>query len=51
MVDNVKEKFEESRHVENSDKFKKDILRGERKVRYYERILSEKNKSYNFTTK
>ena len=32
-------------------KFKKYILRGLRSVRYYERILSNKKKSYNFSQK
>ena len=30
-------------------KFKKYILRGLKNVRYYERILSNKKKSYNFS--
>ena len=48
MVVKVKEKFEKTRHIKNNDKSKKYILRGERNVRYYERILSNKKKSYNF---
>ena len=47
MVVKVKEYFEKTRHVKNNDKFKKYILRGERNVRCYERILSNKKKSYN----
>ena len=34
MVLKVKENFEKTRHVRNNDKFKKYILRGERKRRY-----------------
>ena len=48
MVVKVKENYEKSRHAKNNDKFKKYILRGERKTRYYEKILSDKKKSYNF---
>ena len=43
MVVKVKEYFEKTRHVKNNDKSKKYILRGQRNVRYYERILSNKN--------
>ena len=49
MVVKVKEKFEKTREVENNDKSKKHILRGHRNVRYLERILSNKRKSYNLT--
>ena len=48
MVVEVKEKFEKTRHVKKNEKFKKYFLRGHRKVRYHERVLSNKNKSYNF---
>ena len=48
MVVKVKEKFEKTRHVKSSDKSKKYIVRGERNVRYHERILSNKKKSYYF---
>ena len=51
MVVKVKENFEKTRHVKNNDKSKKYILRGQRNVRYYDRSLSNKKKSYNFTTK
>ena len=51
MVVKVKENLEKTRHVKNNDKSKKYILRGERNVRYHERILSTQKKSYNFTTK
>ena len=50
MVVKVKENFEKTRHGKNNDKSKKYILRGQRNVRYYDRILSNKKKSYNFTT-
>ena len=45
MVVEVKEIFEKTRHVKNNDKSKKCILRGQRNVRYYDRILSNKKKS------
>ena len=48
MVVKVKESFEKKGHVKDNDKSKKYILRGQRNTRYYERILSNKNKSYNF---
>ena len=48
MVVKVKEKFEKTRHVKNNDKSKKYILRGKRNVRYYEKILLNKTKLYNF---
>ena len=47
MVVKVKESFEKTRHVKNNDKSKKYILRGERNVRYYDRVLSNKRKSDN----
>ena len=47
MVVKVKEKFEKTRHVKNNDKSKKYILRGERNVRYHNRVLSDKKKCYN----
>ena len=49
MVVKVKESFEKTKHVKNNDKFKKYILRGHRNTRYYEKILSNKEKSYNLT--
>ena len=49
MVVKVKEYFEKTRNIKNNDKSKKYILRGERNVRYHDRILSKKKKSYNFT--
>ena len=48
MVVKVKEKFEKTRHIKNNDKSKKYILRGERNVRYHDRVLSNKKKSNNF---
>ena len=50
MVVKVKEKIEKTRHVKSNDKSRKYILRGERSIRYYERILSNKKKAYNFMT-
>ena len=47
MVVKIKEYFEKTRHIKNNDKSKKFVLRGPRNVRYYERILSNKKKSYN----
>ena len=47
MVEKVKEYFEKTRHVKNNDKSKKYILRGERNVRYYDRVLSNKKKPNN----
>ena len=38
-----------SRHVKNNDECRKYILRGQRNLRYPERIQSNKKKSYNFT--
>ena len=49
MVVKVKESFEKTRQVEINDKSKIYILRGQRNARYYERILSNKNKSNNLT--
>ena len=48
MVVKVKEKFEKTRQVKNNDKSSKYVLRGERNVRYRERILSNKKNFYNF---
>ena len=42
MVVKIKEKYKKARHVKNNDKSKKYILRGQRNVRYHERILSNK---------
>ena len=49
MVVKVKEKVEKFRHVKNKDKFKKYISRGRKKVRYDNRILSNKKISCNST--
>ena len=48
----LREKFEKTRHVKNNDKPEKVLcLRWQRNVRYYDRILSNKKKSfiYNLT--
>ena len=45
MAVKVKENFEKTTHVENNDKSEKYVLRGERKVRYHNRILSKKKSS------
>ena len=42
MVVKLKENFEKTRHVENNDKSENYVLRGERKVRYHNRLLSRK---------
>ena len=47
MVVKFKKSFEKTRYIKNNDKSKKYILRGERNVRYHDRVLSNKNKSYN----
>ena len=47
MVVKVKEYFEKTRQVKNNDKSKKYVLRGQRNVRYYDRVLSNTKKSYN----
>ena len=49
MVVKAKEKVEKTRHIRNKDKSKKYILRGEGNVRYHDRTLSNKKKSYNLT--
>ena len=46
MVVKVIQKFEKIRHVKNTDKYKKYLLRGEKNIRYHDRILSNKKKSY-----
>ena len=48
MVVKTKQYFERTRHIKNNEKSKKFVLRGQRNVRYYEKILSNKTKSYNF---
>ena len=45
MVVKVKEKTEKTRHVKNNDKSQKYVLRGQRNLKYYNRILSNKKKS------
>ena len=49
MVVKIKEKFEKPRHGKTNIKSKNYILRGERNVRYYGRIVSNKTKSYKFS--
>ena len=50
MVVIVKENFEKTTQVKITTTPKKLILRRQRIVRYHDRILSNKKKSYNFTT-
>ena len=47
MVVKAKLFFEKTKQVKNNDKFKLFVLRGQRNTRYHEKILSNKNKSYN----
>ena len=42
MVVKIKENFEKTRQVKNIDKSKKYVLRGERNVRYHEKVLLNK---------
>ena len=49
MVVKVKEKYEKTRLVKNTDNSKKYILRGQRNARYHEKILSNRKKSYKFS--
>ena len=49
MVVKIKEKFEKTIHVKNNNKPKKNILHGERNVRYHEGVLSNKKKSHLLT--
>ena len=49
MVVKIKESFKKTRHVKKNNKSKKYILRGQKNVRYKEKILSNKKKSNNFT--
>ena len=50
MVVKVKEIYEKTRHVKNNDNSIKFFPRGQRNVRYHDRILSNKKKPYNFAT-
>ena len=50
MVVKVKEKIEKTRHGKSIDNSKKLVLRGQRNVRYHNKILTSKEESYNFTT-
>ena len=47
MIVKVKEYFEKTRHVKNNYKSKKYILRGQRNVRFFEKIVPNTKKSYN----
>ena len=49
MVIKVKEYFEKTKHVKNDNNTKNYILRGQRNARYHEKLLPNKNKSYNIT--
>ena len=49
MAVKVKKKFEKTRQVKNIDGSKKHSLQGQRLVRYHDRLLSSKKKSYNIT--
>ena len=49
MVVKIKESFEKTRHVKNNNKSEEYILRGQKNVRYHDRILSTKKKSYDLT--
>ena len=49
MVVKQKEYFKKTIHIEINNKFKKSTLGGQRNVRYHDRILSNKKKSYNLT--
>ena len=42
MVVKLKQSFEKTRHIKNTDKSEKYILRGQRNARYHEKILSNK---------
>ena len=48
MVVKLNQSFEKTRDIKNNDKSKKFVLRGQRNARYYEKILSNKKKSYTF---
>ena len=51
MVAKKQGNFEETRQVKNKEKSTKYILRGQINVRYHNRVLSRKKKSYNFFLK
>ena len=48
MVLKSKEYYEKTRHVKNIDKSIKLVLRGQRNIKYHEKKLSNKKKSYSF---
>ena len=45
MVLKVKENFEKARNDENIDKYKEYTLRGERKIRFFDRIPPSQKKN------
>ena len=47
MVVKSKKYFEKTRNIKNIDKSKNFVLRGQRNIRYHEKILSNK-KNFNF---
>ena len=47
----MREDFEKKKHFEIDDKAKKYILRGQKNVGYYDRILSNKKKSFNLNNR
>ena len=49
MVVKIKESFEKTRNVKNNDKSKKYNLRGQRNVKFHERVLFNKRKYNNLT--
>ena len=51
MIVNIKEYFEKTRHDKNNDTLKNYIPGGQRNVRYHERNLSNKKKSYNLNNR
>ena len=48
MAVKTKEYFEKTRHVKNNDKSEKYVLRGQRNVRFYEKMLLNRTKLYKF---
>ena len=50
MAVEVQENYEKTRHGKNNDNSIKIFPRGQRNVRYHDRILSNKKKPYNFAT-
>ena len=48
MVEKIEEKIEKTRHGKDNDKSMKYILEGQRNVRYYDRILPNRQKCENY---